>query len=187
MGFNLNEELYVQDVAGEKKTFTAPDGNPVTFWLVSGQGNTEFFAACQKEKTKIESDRRLKSGGKKIRNVARLAVLQNDSEVREAEYQQIQRQLAPGRIFRAFDPVEWDGLQVTQENLEKMIGLNWVWNLVREYCIFEDDSLVLEETGDEEDAEKKSEPSSAGISDTEGDEESSPPAPKKGTKSTKSK
>ncbi len=185
MAFNLYSELGKQQ-SGAKVALAAPGGQVVTLYLRKGVGNTAFHMACEEEKKQRERERRSRLGLAKAKSTSRALQLQQEATVSPGEYQQIQREQASGRLLLGFEPAEWEGLEVNPQNLAELLRLDWIWSLVRDWCLLDDDSVEAERE-EAEAAEKKSGPSGGGSSATDTEPATSGPASKSATPSTKSK
>ena len=183
---NLYTELGKQD-SGTKVQVRDPLGNPLSVWIRSANGHTEFTVATEKRIDEIEA-KRFKDGGiYKMRNQQKALLHRKKLEVNHAERQEIQRELAPEHVFLGFDQQEWEGLENTLENRRKMLEIDWFWAEIRQRTMLSASVVDGEDEDDEaaEAEEKNSASAGDGTSGTDDAEKKSPPAKRKGTRSTK--
>lgn len=183
---NLYSELYEQQ-NGVERPFTHK-GKTIHFTVLPADGNLAYHGQLSRLKTQRENERFEELGGKKEErktrpNFGRIALLREKAKVQGAEFMELQRVAAAGTLLLGFRPAEWDGLEVSENNLRQLIQLYWVWVLVRDHCI---NTGANDDDDEREDAEKNSVEPGAGISDSDTDSASSGPEKAPATKSTPS-
>lgn len=179
---NIWKELGAQQ-QGTLVKLSGPQGQQLSFRLRDSAGYTEWGVAVAAEVTATEQRRFKAAAGSGKRSPAQTMSARDASRVSPAENQAICRALAPDHLFLGFDPSEWDGLEDTVENRRKMIEIDWVWDLIRGWCLLGEQDVLEPEEVDE--AEKKSDASSDGTSPTDTESARSSrgsDAPKKTTK-----